>query len=155
MKKKVIVLKGSGSLDVAGWLHRFGFDVKSVDPSRVSITDMNLHQQDLVVFTGGTDVSPDMYGAHPEPGVMYDVARDVREVKVLDQCRFHAVPVLGICRGSQLLCVMNGGSLVQHSDNHCVHSHRVFTVSGHYFDTNSTHHQIAQPDLDSGNVIGW
>lgn len=69
---------------------------------------------DALLLTGGGDVDPARYGepARPETSGV-DPDRDQVELALLDACRDRALPVLGICRGCQLLNVAFGGSLVQ------------------------------------------
>jgi putative glutamine amidotransferase len=69
---------------------------------------------DAVVLMGGPDVSPAAYGAEPhplsEPG---HAGYDVTELGLARSCLRDGKPVLGICRGSQVLNVAAGGTLVQ------------------------------------------
>lgn len=96
---------------------------------------------DLVVFTGGVDVNPKLYGEEPRPNGYYDNTRDELEAKVFASCVTNKIPMLGICRGAQFLHVMNGGSLWQHVDNH-TKPHGVIDVeTGEVFAVSSTHHQ--------------
>ncbi|WP_114417993.1 gamma-glutamyl-gamma-aminobutyrate hydrolase family protein [Marinospirillum perlucidum] len=75
------------------------------------------HPQDYsfdgVVVTGGHDIDPVLYAAEPEVVPKYDQARDKLEMAVIDQALKSQLPVLGICRGAQLLNVYRGGSLYQ------------------------------------------
>lgn len=74
---------------------------------------------DGVLFAGGEDVDPSTYGASPAPQLgLTDVARDAFEVELVRRALDADVPVLGICRGQQLLNVALGGTLVQHVDGH-------------------------------------
>ncbi|MFP4155646.1 MAG: gamma-glutamyl-gamma-aminobutyrate hydrolase family protein [Halothiobacillaceae bacterium] len=68
---------------------------------------------DGVVITGGHDIDPVLYAAEPEVQPRHDVERDRFEMAVIDQALARAVPILGICRGAQLLNVRLGGSLFQ------------------------------------------
>ncbi|MGW8375729.1 gamma-glutamyl-gamma-aminobutyrate hydrolase family protein [Streptomyces sp. ODS28] len=70
---------------------------------------------DGLVIAGGPDVDPACYGAEraPETGPPAP-ARDAWELALIDAALRRGVPVLGICRGMQLLNVARGGSLVQH-----------------------------------------
>jgi putative glutamine amidotransferase len=69
---------------------------------------------DAVCVTGGGDVDPAMYGAEPEDGLMsVDPSRDVAEVAAVRAATAAGRPVLGICRGIQLVAVAFGGSLHQ------------------------------------------
>ncbi len=70
---------------------------------------------DAVLLSGGRDVAPDRYGAapHPAAGVPHP-DRDGAELAVLDRALELDLPVLGVCRGAQLLNVAFGGTLHQH-----------------------------------------
>jgi putative glutamine amidotransferase len=70
---------------------------------------------DGLLFSGGSDVDPDTYGAeaHPETnGVRPE--RDRAELALLEAALVRDMPVLAVCRGSQVLNVALGGDLVQH-----------------------------------------
>lgn len=68
---------------------------------------------DGVVITGGHDIDPVLYASQPEVVPRYDRARDELESQVIDLALAHDLPLLGICRGAQLLNVRLGGSLYQ------------------------------------------
>jgi len=68
---------------------------------------------DGVVITGGHDVDPVLYAAEPEVEPRHDPARDAFESVIIDEALRRRVPLLGICRGAQLLNVRRGGSLFQ------------------------------------------
>jgi gamma-glutamyl-gamma-aminobutyrate hydrolase PuuD len=68
---------------------------------------------DLVCFTGGADVSPELYG-HRDLGSSFNPPRDDIEKTVFELASDHEIPMTGICRGSQFLNVMCGGTMVQH-----------------------------------------
>jgi gamma-glutamyl-gamma-aminobutyrate hydrolase PuuD len=68
-----------------------------------------------VIFSGGGDLDPGLYDAEPHPET--DVPREQRdraEIAMLGAALDRDMPVLAICRGSQLLNVARGGDLVQH-----------------------------------------
>lgn len=71
------------------------------------------HRFDGVVITGGHDVNPVLYAAAPEVEPRYDEVRDALEVAIIDEALERRLPVLGICRGAQLLNVRLGGTLFQ------------------------------------------
>jgi len=67
-----------------------------------------------VMLTGGADVEPSRYGEAPHPTVDdVEPDRDAFELRVTEWARARRLPILGICRGIQLLNVAYGGSLVQ------------------------------------------
>lgn len=68
---------------------------------------------DGVVITGGHDIHPVLYGAEPEVHPNYDPQRDTLEKRVIRMALDRQLPLLGICRGAQLLNVCLGGTLFQ------------------------------------------
>ncbi|HEY9032087.1 MAG TPA: type 1 glutamine amidotransferase [Kangiella sp.] len=77
------------------------------------------HEYDGVVITGGHDVEPVLYATEPEVEPKYDSARDAFEMKIIKDTLKRNLPLLGICRGAQLLNVACGGTLFQQ-----LHLHR-------------------------------
>ncbi len=73
---------------------------------------------DGVVITGGHDVEPVLYKAAAEIEGKYDPVRDAFEAGIIDQALQDRIPLLGICRGAQLLNVRLGGSLIQDLRKH-------------------------------------
>jgi len=70
---------------------------------------------DGLVLTGGGDIDPALYGATPHPQAGPPIAeRDEAELDLLAAALAAGLPVLGICRGLQLLNVARGGTLHQH-----------------------------------------
>ncbi|MCX4702155.1 gamma-glutamyl-gamma-aminobutyrate hydrolase family protein [Streptomyces sp. NBC_01373] len=74
---------------------------------------------DGLVIAGGPDVEPVRYGARPDPRSGPPArARDAWELALIEAALAARIPLLGICRGMQLLNVALGGTLVQHIDGH-------------------------------------
>lgn len=69
---------------------------------------------DGLIVTGGSDIDPALYMTSGGPWVASDAQRDKFELTILELALANAIPVLGICRGAQLLNIAHGGSL--HSD---------------------------------------
>ena len=97
------------------------------DDAAAERPDELLDLLDGVLFAGGSDIDPLTYGAPPHPSVTAtDPARDRFEVALAHRALERDLPLLGICRGMQLLNVATGGTLVPHlpdvlgSDRHRV-----------------------------------
>lgn len=73
---------------------------------------------DGLYLSGGEDIDPARYGEPVAGSELIDVARDELEFDLLAQALERDVPVLGICRGFQVLNVHFGGSLEQHVVGH-------------------------------------
>ncbi|MBA3430270.1 MAG: gamma-glutamyl-gamma-aminobutyrate hydrolase family protein, partial [Actinobacteria bacterium] len=84
-------------------------------PSTGSARPEFVRSLDGLVVIGGNDINPETYGTerHPETTRVRE-RRDRSELEVLRDALDAKVPVLGICRGMQLLNVVRGGDLVQH-----------------------------------------
>jgi len=85
-----------------------------VPPSEDGVEE-TLAVLDGLLFSGGSDLDPETYGAeaHPETnGVRAE--RDQAELALLEAALARDMPVLAVCRGSQVLNVALGGDLVQH-----------------------------------------
>ena len=119
--------------------------------SRYDITD-ELENADVVLFTGGEDVTPSLYGKQKHHSTYCNIDRDIYEKSIFDSMKPNQV-ALGICRGSQFLCAMNGGILVQDCRNHAIgggSGHKIVEVLsdgtlGKTITATSTHHQMQYP----------
>lgn len=110
------------------------------------LTDV-LEEADIVLFTGGEDVDPSLYGCEPHPTTYSNLDRDRKEKEIFDSVRPDQL-CLGICRGSQFLCVMNGGLLIQDVSNHALYTtHTIINAKNDYdrYEITSTHHQMQYP----------
>jgi len=74
---------------------------------------------DGLVIGGGDDIGSELYGGKPVPDIRIDPARDALELELLGLAEDAGLPVLGICRGAQMLNVHRGGAL--HTDVHEVY----------------------------------
>jgi putative glutamine amidotransferase len=112
------------SIEAAG-----GLPVLLPSPSRSGERDAAAAARDVVdrvdglLIAGGADINPARYGQEPDPHVVrwYD-DRDGWELALLAAADAASLPVLGICRGMQLMAVAAGGSLVQHLPDVVGHS---------------------------------
>jgi putative glutamine amidotransferase len=79
---------------------------------------------DGLLLPGGWDVDPSLYGEPKDEKVgPIDRELDDTELRMFRQARERELPVLGICRGQQVINVAMGGSLVQHLEDHDVREH--------------------------------
>lgn len=128
--KKVYVVGGSISYT------RFIDNAQLVD---------SLEEADIVLFTGGEDVTPSYYGKQKHESTYCNPQRDAIEKEYFDRIQPNQI-ALGVCRGSQFLCVMNGGLLVQNCRNHGIYgTHKIIDKDGREFEITSTHHQMQYP----------
>lgn len=116
-----------------------------------------MEQADLVLFTGGEDVSPGVYGQPRHPTTCHNPRRDRREASEFEQAVELGKPILGICRGSQFCCAMSGGILVQ-DQRQSGYLHWVDTWDGQRIRVSSTHHQAQFPwrlPAEDWRLLGW
>ena len=94
------------------------------DEAALGAPDPLLDLVDALMLAGGADVDPATYGAapHPETGLTWP-ERDRFEVALLRRALDRGIPLLGACRGMEVLNVALGGTLVQHLDETDRHRH--------------------------------
>lgn len=95
-------------------VERAGGRALIVPPSEDAIEE-TLDALDGILFSGGADLDPGSYGAEAHPTTS-DIRpeRDRAELALLEGALARDMPMLAVCRGSQLLNVARGGDLVQH-----------------------------------------
>jgi gamma-glutamyl-gamma-aminobutyrate hydrolase PuuD len=108
-------------------------------------------EADLVVFAGGSDVDPALYGEEQHGSTCFNRARDDTDMMLYNLCVENGIPMLGVCRGAQFLHVMNGGKLYQDIDKH-YGDHRMYVVDQKDFidKVSSVHHQACIPQNENG-----
>lgn len=116
----------------------------------------NVGEADVVLFTGGEDVNPELYDEPCMAKTNFNRARDDRETAIFTEALLREIPMVGICRGAQFLNVKNGGKLWQHVTNHCGnHMARVEIApflkgnKRRTIEVTSTHHQMMIPTPDA------
>ncbi len=89
-----------------------------------------LAAMDGLLLTGGGDVDPELYGGDPEDATGVSRVRDDFEAALIREARRRRMPILGICRGCQILNVAHGGTLRNlRSDEELKTAH--FNFGGH------------------------
>lgn len=111
-------------------------------------------EADLVVFTGGPDVTPALYGEEPHSSTRVNRERDISDLKLFDFCRKEGIPMLGVCRGAQFGTVMHGGKLYQDVNEHYGDHGMYDRISGTVIPrVSSVHHQMAMDNQKNGMEI--
>lgn len=152
--QRPVVLVLEGLSGASACVRRAGGSPITVNPRDIAKVDAALKQPfDALLLTGGGDVDPRLYGAKPHKRT-YGVSetRDLTEWCALERAKELGVPVLGICRGSQIMAVHNGGKLRQHVSGHRSTEHLVFAEPSGRFKRNvgnamhcvSLHHQVVK-----------
>lgn len=126
---------------------------------------------DAFLFSGGVDLEPARYGEERTSELVNtDPQRDRFELALFPEVIKTGKPILGICRGCQLLNVASGGTLHQHLDGHRqkeagalpTHSVRIASDSRLFsilksetVDVNSFHHQAVKDVAPSLRAVAW
>lgn len=125
---------------------------------------------DGLLLSGGADIAPDRYGAEVEAELYGpELERDAFELAVTDAAFAAGIPILGICRGLQLLNVHGGGTLNQHVPDQArsdvpvnqelhevafVPGSRLHEMYGARRTINSLHHQTVRDAGSGWEVVG-
>lgn len=112
-KRPVIGITKPSNSDWLSWM-AMAFAVRLAGGKPVKITSRaprDPHSVDGLLFGGGADVFPERYQGDVKAGYAYDKARDDMETSWAKAALEHEIPVLGVCRGMQMLNVFAGGTL--------------------------------------------
>lgn len=143
-----------------------GYGTGAVDPfdqvfeqgKRVLVDDITTENAlDALIIWGGEDISPGIYN-HPVSSYTGAIStlsrRDNIEVDAARRCIELGIPLIGVCRGAQLLCALAGGHLIQHVNNHGI-SHLIATNDGRKIMSSSVHHQMMYPFGVEHELLAW
>jgi putative glutamine amidotransferase len=104
--------------------YRRAVEVAGAEPVDLPPGTPELPEVDGLLLPGGWDVDPSFYGEKPDEKLgPVDPELDETELRLFGQARERGLPVLGICRGQQVINVAMGGSLLQHLEDHDVRAH--------------------------------
>lgn len=122
----------------------------------VSLHPLNIARFDGLLLPGGGDINPDFYGESVTASSNINTVLDEQQFSILHQFVLAKKPILGICKGIQVINVYFGGSLIQDIETASLHRwnekdmiHTTLTrpdsflipLYGTQFVTNSAHHQ--------------
>jgi gamma-glutamyl-gamma-aminobutyrate hydrolase PuuD len=103
---------------------------------------------DLIIFQGGADVNPSLYNQLENTRTRpMGPNAELVDINAYRTGMINNIPMIGICRGAQLLTVMNGGRLIQDVENHGK-DHKIKFNDGEVHLMTSTHHQMMNPFFD-------
>jgi len=159
------------------WFARQGLnnEVELVSLNYWENNTADFKQCDGFLLTGGDDIDPDMYGGekyYANKPATFNTKRDIFETSIFKYSQQHLKPLLGICRGLQLVNVILGGKLIQDlgTEANVLHSnldtfdkqHEVTIVKNTLLHqlcglstgvVNSAHHQMADPQKTGSGLI--
>jgi anthranilate/para-aminobenzoate synthase component II len=120
---------------------------KLFDAASVARQLKDLDNASCLLLWGGTDISPKLYGETAnnfcESGNIPS-KRDLFEWRLIEKAVASHIPIIGVCRGAQLLCAFDGGKLAQDIGGHGS-GHELITVDGECFYAAANHHQMMLP----------
>lgn len=147
MPNRILVLNG---MSYAGALRGLG----NITYDKTELF-RNPDEFSLVLFTGGEDVTPELYDETSPKGLCYNsLSRDTQEMDVFHQALGNGILMAGICRGVQFLNVMAGGRLMHHISGHSGGIHdMLIRPTRQKIRVNSLHHQMVIPH-DNAEIVG-
>jgi len=125
--------------------------IRGLDKEKYEFTSETSKCIDAIILPGGGDVTPALYGKTIGPSHAMSIHPDYIDMCRIMNARSEGIPVIGICKGAQLIHVSNGGTLTQNIDNH-PQLHGLVDYDGSPIkgyegaEVNSTHHQAVPPE---------
>jgi putative glutamine amidotransferase len=156
------------------WCTALALRMAGAVPERISVQHAPSGEPlDALIIGGGNDISPEHYNGDIHGRVKHDLARDLLEIEWIHRALKKRIPLLGICRGAQLINVVLGGNLYQDIRPLRVHTHnrpgllptkqvrleadsRLAKICGKTaFRVNSLHHQAIKSPGAGLRIVGW
>ena len=149
-------------------------DLELVELSFEKNNTEDIYRCDGFILTGGVDVDPSFYNGetgYKNSPSLFQPERDRFEEKIYSHSQLYKLPVLGICRGMQLINILQGGKLIQDLDNgnerhrkedldkeHTIvvseKDSLLYKIAGsHAGHVNSAHHQAIDPNAIGDNLV--
>lgn len=122
-----------------------------------------MEDADIVLFTGGEDIHPKLYGERKLSCTGANTSRDTEEVDAFNKVvklvkKGKKIICFGTCRGAQLLCALNGGKVIQDVSGHAIYGTHPITDGKVTMDITSLHHQMMYPfnmDRKNYDLMFW
>lgn len=155
-KQTVVGICATGQHSVKMWKHVLNTELPDFDCEVKLVYPKHCPDIDILMFDGGSDVSPGIYGENKHHSTICNPQRDFIEMTLYRYYLNASTKYAGICRGSQFLNVMGGGKLYQDlyslNRGHSMR-HNVMVLLGtklrkfvnlDLIHVNSTHHQAVK-----------
>lgn len=106
-------------------------------PCKTTLSLSEIRSYDGLLLPGGGDITPAFFGQKPAGSKNIDTELDIIQLQALEQAVYYRKPVLGICKGMQIINVFFGGTIIQHMKDYQIHA---------YQDGDQFHESIIVPD---------
>lgn len=122
----------------------------------VTLSPGELSGCDGLILPGGGDINPSLFGEQNTASRNIDTELDILQLQALEYALSHSLPILGICKGMQIINVAFGGTITQHLPTAELHRYRegdqyhstiisetscLYPLYGSHLMVNSAHHQ--------------
>ena len=145
---------------IAGYVHECPNYAAAMEAAGVTYAieteNVDVSQFERLLLPGGDDIQPSIFGQENHGSRKIDEALDRRQLAIMDAFVKAGKPVLGICKGSQIINVYFGGDIIQDLPTNTAHQHNVTDQThtavcvpgsvleqlyGRFCTINSSHHQ--------------
>lgn len=124
---------------------------------RPSQNNINFDKLDALLLSGGNDINPELYGGDKDAyNTSLDKKRDFFELEMIDKAYKKRIPILGICRGAQLINIYFKGSLyptILDIDEYIIHKNSIFPIKNVVVKTFSKLFSIVKKENITANSI--